>query len=125
MQRSEEDSRPGGNRKGQDYVKTQKEIQERLDQLLLDRSWSEYRLAKECGLSESTIANIYRRNSVPSIATLEAICRGFGISMAQFFAENEMVELTPQTRELFECWRSLTSEQKEGLLTIMRLLGNT
>ena len=46
MQRSEEDSRPGGNRKGQDYVKTQKEIQERLDQLLLDRSWSEYRLAK-------------------------------------------------------------------------------
>ena len=60
---------------------------------------------------------------MPSIATLEAICRGFGISMAQFFAENEMVELTPQTRELFECWRSLTSEQKEGVLTIMRLLG--
>ena len=122
MQISEETPRTGRNRKGEDYIRTQKEILERLDQLLLDRSWSEYRLAKECGLSESTIANIYRRSSMPSIATLEAICRGFGISMSQFFAENETVELTPQTRELFECWISLTSEQKEGVLTIMTLL---
>ena len=105
-------------------MKKQKEILERLDQLLLDRGWSEYRLAKECGLSESTIANIYRRNSVPSIATLEAICRGFGISMAQFFSENEMVELTPQTKELFERWISHTPEQKKAVLDIMRLLGS-
>ena len=44
---------------------------ERLRQLLNERGWTEYRLAKNCGLSESTIANIYRRNTVPSIATLE------------------------------------------------------
>ena len=34
---------------------------ERLRQLLNERGWTEYRLAKNCGLSESTIANIYRR----------------------------------------------------------------
>ena len=39
---------------------------ERLRQLLNERGWTEYRLAKNCGLSESTIANIYRRNTVPS-----------------------------------------------------------
>lgn len=48
---------------------------ERLRQLLNERGWTEYRLAKNCGLSESTIANIYRRNTVPSLATLEAICK--------------------------------------------------
>lgn len=75
---------------------------ERLRQLLNERGWTEYRLAKNCGLSESTIANIYRRNTVPSLATLEAICKGFGITMAQFFAEGEMVEINPELKELFE-----------------------
>ena len=31
---------------------------QRLHQLLDERGWSEYRLAKNCGLSNSTIANI-------------------------------------------------------------------
>lgn len=31
---------------------------ERLRQLLNERGWSEYKLAKRCGLSESTVANI-------------------------------------------------------------------
>ena len=75
---------------------------ERLRQLLNERGWTEYRLAKNCGLSESTIANIYRRNTVPSLATLEAICKGFGITMAQFFAEGEMVEISPELKELLK-----------------------
>ena len=86
---------------------------ERLRQLLNERGWTEYRLAKNCGLSESTIANIYRRNTVPSLATLEAICKGFGITMAQFFAEGEMVEINPELKELFENWVNLTPEQKK------------
>ena len=86
---------------------------ERLRQLLNERGWTEYRLAKNCGLSESTIANIYRRNTVPSLATLEAICKGFGITMAQFFAEGEMVEISPELKELFENWVNLTPEQRK------------
>ncbi|MGN0643889.1 helix-turn-helix domain-containing protein [Gemmiger sp.] len=31
-------------------------------------------------MAQSTIGNIFRRNTVPSVATLETICRGFGIS---------------------------------------------
>ena len=43
---------------------------QRLHQLLDERGWSEYRLAKNCGLSNSTIAIIYHLNTVPSITTL-------------------------------------------------------
>ncbi len=96
----------------------------RLRQLLHERKWTEYRLAKNCGLSESTIANIFRRNTVPSIATLETVCRGFGITMSQFFAEGEMVELTPELKEIFDNWVTLTPEQKGALSHMLRVMNN-
>ena len=68
------------------------DVLERLQKLLDARGWSMYRLAKESGLTESTIANIYRRNAIPSIMTLESVCKGFGITLSQFFADGEMVE---------------------------------
>ena len=97
---------------------------ERLRQLLKERGWSEYRLAKSCGLSESTIANIFRRNTLPSIATLETICGGFGITLSQFFAEGEMVELTPELKELFDGWAYLTPEQKDAVARIIKAMNN-
>lgn len=88
---------------------------ERLKQLLNDRGWTEYRLSKECGLSQSTIGNIYRRNTTPSIDTLKVICKAFGITLSQFFAETDMVELTPELKALFDGWVSLTPEQKDAV----------
>lgn len=98
---------------------------ERLRQLLNERGWSEYKLAKRCGLSESTVANIFRRNTVPSIATLETICSGFGITMSQFFAEGDMIEITPELKELFENWVNLTPEQKEAANQMLKAMNNS
>lgn len=94
---------------------------EKLRILLEKRGWSEYRLAKESKLSQSTIKNIFRRNNVPSIPTLEMICSGFGITLSQFFAENEMVELTPPLKELLDNWLTLTTEQKEVTLSLIKV----
>lgn len=96
----------------------------RLKQLLDERGWTMYKLAKTCGLSESTIANIFRRNSVPSIATLEIICDGFGITMSQFFAEGDMIEMTPELKDLFHDWVNLTPEQKKLASQMLRALNN-
>ncbi len=98
---------------------------ERLRQLLNERGWSEYKLAKRCGLSESTVANIFRRNTVPSIATLETICSGFGITMSQFFAEGDIVEITPELKELFENWVNLTPEQKKAANQMLKAMNNS
>ena len=95
---------------------------ERLRRLLNERGWTEYKLAKKCGLSQSTIANIYRRNTVPSIATLEAICNGFGITLSQFFADEQMVELTPELKDIFECWVSLTPTQKDAAVQMLKAM---
>ena len=94
----------------------------RLKQLLNDRGWTEYRLSKECGLAQSTIGNIYRRNVNPSLDTLETLCKGFGITLSQFFAEGEVVELTPELKEVFENWISLTPKQKAAALQMLKAM---
>ena len=98
------------------------DVHSRLRQLMAERSWTAYRLAKKGGLSESTLANIFKRNTVPSITTLESVCSAFGISLAQFFSESEMVELTPELKELFDEWVSLKPEQKQAALQMIRAM---
>lgn len=97
---------------------------ERLRQLLNDRGWTEYKLSKESGLAQATIGNIFRRNTVPSITTLETICKGFGITLSQFFAENEMAELTPELKNLFDNWVNLTAEQKRAVENLLNVMNN-
>ena len=92
------------------------DVLERLHQLLESQGWTTYRLAKNSNLSHATIANIYKRNTIPSVSTLEAICKGFGITLSQFFAEGEMVELTPELDAVFRQWVNLTSRQKMAVL---------
>lgn len=94
----------------------------RLKQLLQEREWTEYKLSRECGLAQSTIGNIFRRNTMPSLSTLETICNGFGITLSQFFADGELVELTPDLKELFDCWICLLPEQKEAVLQTMKAM---
>lgn len=94
----------------------------RIKELMAERNWSEYRLAIASGLSQSTVANIFNRNTTPSVATLESICAGFGISLAQFFAEGDMVELTTEQKEMFSAWSSLSKDQKEVLNQLIRVM---
>ena len=95
------------------------DVHKKLRQLLDERGWTEYKLSKKCGLSESTLANIFRRNTTPSLSTLNAICNGFGITLSQFFAEDEMVELTPELKKLFDKWVNLTPEQKAAVYSMI------
>ena len=97
----------------------------KLRQMIDERGWSTYRFAKECGLPEATIGNIFRRNTVPTIGTLEIMCQGLGITLAQFFSEGEMIEITPELKEILDLWLSMTPKQhevsKEILATIKKL----
>ena len=98
------------------------DIHRRLKDLMEERNWTEYKLAKEAGLSQSTISNLFKRNMLPTIPTLEAICSSFGLTLSQFFAEGNIVSLTSQQRELINCWNLLSGEQKEILLQLMKTM---
>jgi len=98
------------------------DAKKRIKELMQERGWSEYRLAIASGLSQSTVANIFNRNTMPSLTTLEAICKGFGMTLSQFFAEGEMVELTSQQKQMFEAWSSLSKDQKEALQRLIAVM---
>lgn len=98
------------------------DAKERIRQLMQERGWSEYRLAIASGLSQSTIANIFNRNTTPSVPTLESICNGFGITLAQFFAEGNLVELSPEQQEMFAEWSSLSKIQKDALAQLIQVM---
>jgi len=98
------------------------DAKQRIRDLLTELNWSEYRLAMESGLSQSTVANIFNRNTTPSVATLEMICKGFGITLAQFFAEGSMVELTEEQQQMFEEWRTLSPEQKAAIRHLIAVM---
>ena len=61
---------------------------------------------------------------MPSLVTLDYICKGFGITLAQFFAEGYMVELTPELKELFDSWVNLTIEQKQAIKNLLDVMNN-
>ena len=94
-------------------------VTERINQLMKQRGWSVYRLGKESGLSQSTLAHVFRQDSEPTISTLETICNTFGITLSQFFAEGDFVSLTPEQRDILEKWASLNGEQKELVLNMI------
>lgn len=88
-----------------------------------DCGWTDCRLAKESELSHSTVTNMFNRNNAPTLPTLEAVCRAFGITLAQFFSErNEPNSLTEEQQKLFSRWSPLSKEQKRLLLDLMNTM---
>lgn len=65
------------------------DVLERITAYRTQKGWSEYQLAEKSGLTQSTISSWYRKNLVPSIPSLEKICKAFGITLSQFFAESQ------------------------------------
>lgn len=95
-------------------------VQMRIKQLMAERGWTDYQLAKEADLSHSTISNMFNRNNAPTLPTIEALCRAFGITLPQFFTESgDPIDLTEEQRALFSKWSSLSDEQKKILLDLM------
>ena len=100
------------------------DAKERIKYFLKEKNISEYKLAKLSGLSQSTISNIFIRNTSPTIPTVEAICKGLDISLAQFFLEDSdkaMVLNDKQILLLTEAAK-LNSYQYEALINLIKTL---
>ena len=97
------------------------DILEQIKKLRDERGWSNYKLAKMSGISENSLNNLFRRNNLPTIPTLESICKGFCITLSQFFAEHgEPIPLDDKQREMLMTWDALTEDQKVTLLEFLK-----
>ena len=86
----------------------------RIKELCRSRSWSYYRLAKESGIPYSTLNTMLHKTYVPTVPSLMKICDGFGITIAQFFTEeDETARLTADQRQCLDIWSKLDNVGKE------------
>lgn len=86
------------------------------------RNWSEYQLAQNSGITQSTISTWYRKQMQPSVSSLEKICHGLGITLGQFFSEGDSVELSSEQKEILTKWDSLNKKQKEVILSLIDVI---
>lgn len=99
------------------------DVLERITYYRTLKNWTEYQLAEESGLTQSTISSWYRKNIVPSIPSLEKICSAFGISLSQFFStEADNFSLTSQQKELIREAGRLTKVQQTALIEFFKTL---
>lgn len=62
------------------------DVQKRIKTLMELRGWTDYRLAKEAGLSHSTVTNMFNRSNAPTLPTLEAVFPVQNIQMCHYTA---------------------------------------
>ena len=97
------------------------DILKRIDDERMKRNWSEYTLAKNSNITQSTISTWYRKNLQPSVASIEKICMGLGISLSEFFNEEiSYIYLTPQQSEILDLWDALTPSQRDSITNMLR-----
>lgn len=92
---------------------------QRIRELLDQYDWSVYKLSVKSGLPQSTLANMFARNNLPTIPTLEMICRGFGISMAEFFDYTEDDKISSEQKTLLTKYNKLSKEQKMLIIDLI------
>lgn len=97
------------------------DILRKITELRLEKNWTEYELAERSELTQSTISSWYRKKLVPSIPSLEHICNAFGITLSQFFLEDECFseQISQEQVEILKRWNRLTKAQQKKLAVFL------
>ena len=99
-----------------------KDVLKAIDEYRRARGWTEYELAKQSGITQSTISTWYRTNCKPSMKSLQKICDVFGITISQLLEDHEEVTLTEEQKELLKLWAKFSPEQQSCFLNLFRTL---
>lgn len=93
---------------------------ERIKDLCGKKNMSQYELAKRAGMTQSSVSTLLNKGNVPRITTLEKVCKGFGITLAQFFAEDEEYpDLSEEQLKVLNTWQKLSVKEKAAIEKIV------
>ena len=96
------------------------DINKKIVDLCNERGWSIYELSLQSGITQSSLNSMLRRGNPPKIENLQCICETFGISLAQFFIEDEQLEvLNLKEKELVALYRKLSPKKQQALIDLI------
>ncbi len=97
------------------------DIHQRILQLCKERNWTLYKLAHEAGISEATVYGWFNENHfTPSRNSIEDICAAFQISLATFYNDIDLDNLSPQQIELLSLFEKVPDTKKSVVIDIVR-----
>lgn len=86
---------------------------------------SRYELSARSGVSQAVISDLVRKRHVVSLVTLDKLCKGFGITLSQFFLTvDEIPGLSEEQKEILQLWESLKVDEQRALKLTMKNLKN-
>lgn len=105
-------------------------ILNKIDTLMRGRNWSLYKLAQESNIPYSSLNSMFIKNTQPTIPTLEKICAGLNISLADFFSDKHQddipyLEISEDVRELLDLYNSMSKADKDKFIFYARGFAKT
>lgn len=90
----------------------------RIQELCDLKGWSLYHLASMSDISYSNLNNIVNRGTQPTVMTIERICKGFNISLSEFFSSDiptfpDVEEFSVAEKEIINAYRDLNRNKKK------------
>ena len=95
------------------------DILKKINKMRLDRGWSVYKLSVMSGVAQSTLNNMFNRETLPSIPTLTQLCDAFGITVSDFFKDDGFTSST-EDDEILRCYHRLNGSEKEAFMVLLR-----
>ncbi len=96
------------------------DVLKRIDQERDARGWTDYTLAVNSDLTQSTISTWRSRDLQPNLASIEKICHGLGITLSQFFSESDSIDdLNEDQQHILELWNRLSPAQRTAVSNLI------
>lgn len=97
----------------------------KIEELCSKSGITRYQLSLRSGISQSALSDIVKKKNVPTLISVERICTAFGITLAQFFAQEEAIpDLSEEQKKLLQLWHGLTLEEKKIVTTFIESIQN-
>lgn len=95
-------------------------VLDKIRKLQWERGWNDYKLAQAADISQSSLASLFSRQTPPKLDMLQRICEAFGITLAQFFLEDEKIEvLSEAEKQMLSSFRKLPPEKQKALIEFL------
>lgn len=98
-------------------------VGERIRELRKEHNMTTNKLAELCNTSQSVISKLENGHRIPDVPTLKKICEVFDITLADFFApENISKPVGDNLEELLNSAKELNSEQIKSLSNFLKTI---
>ena len=95
------------------------DIISRIDELRVKRGMSKADLAKQIGVTPTTISNWSRLDSLPALSVIERVCEVTGVTVEQFFHGIGGVADKSSDSVFIDEWRTLSKSERNAVETVI------